>query len=94
MSGLTPTGFDIRRLETIILAIRARLEASLGANINTGADSVFGQILGAFAPELSLVWEGFGDLYQAYNPDQAIGDQLDNIARLNGLTRLLSLIHI
>ena len=88
MSGLTPTGFDIRRLETIILAIRARLEAALGANINTGADSVFGQIIGAFAPEISLVWEGFGDLYQAYNPDQAIGDQLDNIARLNGLTRL------
>lgn len=88
MSGLTSTGFDIRRLETIVLAIRGRLSASLGANINTGADSVFGQIIGAVAPSLALIWEGFGSLYQALNPDQAVGDQLDNIARLNGLTRL------
>lgn len=88
MSGLTATGFDIRRLETIVLAIRGRLAASLGANINTGADSVFGQIIGAVAPSLALIWEGFGSLYQALNPDQAVGDQLDNIARLNGLTRL------
>lgn len=88
MSGLTATGFEIRRLETIVLAIRARLAASLGANINTGADSVFGQIIGAVAPSLALIWEGFGSLYQALNPDQAVGDQLDNIARLNGLTRL------
>ena len=88
MSGLTATGFDIRRLETIVLAIRGRLSASLGANINTGADSVFGQIIGAVAPSLALIWEGFGSLYQALNPDQAVGDQLDNIARLNGLTRL------
>lgn len=88
MSGLTATGFDIRRLETIVLAIRGRLAASLGANINTGADSVFGQVIGAVAPSLALIWEGFGSLYQALNPDQAVGDQLDNIARLNGLTRL------
>lgn len=88
MSGLTATGFEIRRLETIVLAIRARLAASLGANINTGADSVFGQIIGAVAPSIALIWEGFGSLYQALNPDQAVGDQLDNIARLNGLTRL------
>jgi hypothetical protein len=88
VSGLTATGFDIRRLETIVLAIRGRLSASLGANINTGADSVFGQIIGAVAPSLALIWEGFGSLYQALNPDQAVGDQLDNIARLNGLTRL------
>lgn len=88
MSGLTATGFEIRRLETIVLAIRARLAASLGANINTGADSVFGQVIGAVAPSLALIWEGFGSLYQALNPDQAVGDQLDNIARLNGLTRL------
>jgi hypothetical protein len=88
MSGLTATGFDIRRLETIVLAIRGRLSASLGANINTGADSVFGQVIGAVAPSLALIWEGFGSLYQALNPDQAVGDQLDNIARLNGLTRL------
>lgn len=87
MSGLTATGFDIRRLETIVLAIRARLAASLGANINTGADSVFGQVIGAIAPSLAAIWEGFGSLYQALNPDQAVGDQLDNIARLNGLTR-------
>lgn len=88
MSGLTSTGFEIRRLEEIVVAIRARLSAALGANINTGADSVFGQVIVAFAPEASLWWEAMASLCQAYNPDQAVGDQLDNIARLNGLTRL------
>lgn len=88
MSGITPQGFLTRRLEDIILGVRATWQASLGPYINTGADSVLGAILGGVAPEIALVWEGLSDLYQSYNPDQATGDQLDRIARLYGLVRL------
>lgn len=88
MSGLTSTGFQIRRLEEIILAIRAELEADFGPNFNTDGDSVAGQIIAGPAIEIALVWEGLNDQYQAYNPDQATGDALGQIARLNGLTRL------
>ena len=88
MSGLTSTGFEIRRLEEIVLAIRARLTATLGANVSTGADSVLGQVIVALAPEIALVWEAQAAQYGALNPDQAIGDQLDQIARINGLVRL------
>lgn len=88
MSGLTSTGFVTRRLEEILTALRADLTARLGPNLNTGADSVSGQIIAGPAAEISLIWEGMSALYQAYNPDQAVGDALSNIARLNGLTRL------
>lgn len=87
MSGLSSTGFVVRRLEEVLTALRADLTARLGPNLNTGADSVVGQIIAGPAAEIALIWEGLGALYQAYNPDQATGDALDNIARLNGLLR-------
>lgn len=88
MSGLTATGFVTRRLETILLATRGRLAARFGAAFATGGDSVSGGWLAAVLPEIALVWEGMAALYGAINPDQAVGDQLDAIARLYGLTRL------
>lgn len=91
MSGLTATGFVAKRLETIILDVRGRLAASLGAAFASGGDTVAGQFLAALLPEVALVWEGMAAQYGALNPDQAVGDALDQIARLYGLTRLSAL---
>jgi hypothetical protein len=77
----------LRRLEDILIAVRADLTARLGANLNTGADSVIGQAVAGVCAEVALVWEGLNAAYLANSPDLATGDALSNIARLNGLTR-------
>jgi hypothetical protein len=88
VSGFDDTGFTAKRLEDMIVDVRARIAARLGANINTDGDSVLGQWMASELPEIALVWEGMSSQYQAYNPDQATGDQLDQIARLYGVARL------
>lgn len=51
-----------------------------------GGDTVIGQLVGALALELSLVWEGLGALYRALDPDVATGEALRLIARFRGVT--------
>jgi uncharacterized phage protein gp47/JayE len=48
---------------------------------------VLGQIIGLFAAELALVWELSQQLYDARDPDQAEGEQQDNIIGWTGLVR-------
>ena len=89
MSGLTSTGFTVRRLQTILDAIDAELLANVSDQLNLdGEESVIGQIRGVLAQEISLVWESLGDLYRALDPSSAVGEQLDIIGRFSGLTRL------
>lgn len=84
MSGLTSTGFVARRLAVI----RAAIEAELGDIFTFGGDTLIGQLVGAIAIEIGLVWEGLADLYRALDPDVATGEALRLIARFRGLTPL------
>lgn len=89
MSGLTTTGFQVRRLRDILDAIDADLRSNLSDQLDLDdEESIIGQVRGAFANEVALVWEALADLYRALDPDSAVGEQLDVIGRFNGLTRL------
>lgn len=87
MAGITDQGFVLLTLNDILAAIDAELRADLGADLNLSADSVAAILRGAPAVQIAAVWELGQQIYHAYDPDQAVGAQLDAIAALNGLRR-------
>ena len=86
--GLDETGFTLKRLTDIIASIKTRAEALFGSDITTDEDSVFGQLISVFSDELTTLWEGMQEVYDSQKPDAAEGAQLDDVADLNGVTRL------
>lgn len=87
MSGLTPAGFERKRLIDIISDIETRLKSGFNANIDLQAGSVFGQFLGIVSEVLSDQWEGQENVYLSQSPSTAQGNQLSNLVLLNGIER-------
>lgn len=85
--GLTDDGFLIKRLPDILDEIVSDLKAQFG-NIDSSADSVFGQLIGVLAKREADVWEAFESLYFSRYPDTATGAALDYAAGLTGISRL------
>lgn len=86
--GVTPTGFEIKRLEDVLSEIEAAEKAAFGAGINVGSDSVFGQLNGIVSERLAELWEVAEAVYGSAFPDTASGAALDAVASLTGTTRL------
>lgn len=86
--GLSATGFDRKTLAIIQGELEAAYKAIFGNDIDTSADSVFGQLIGIHAEREAEVWELLEAVYASMYPDTAEGVQLDNAAALVGVTRL------
>lgn len=86
MAGVDSTGFTIKTLQEVLTDLDASLRTSLGENLRLDADSVLGQIRGAIATEVSLVWEALAEVSAALDPDQSVGVYLDALAALSGIT--------
>jgi len=93
MAGLTPTGFEIRRLPEIILDQKARAKevfqdlVPVGDEVDTSDSSTIGRIIGLTSPQYSDLWELIQLVYSAFDPNSATGIALDNLVALNGTTR-------
>ena len=84
--GLTEKGFQPKRLTDIIAGVNSRIADKLGIQIETNANSVFGQLIGVFSYEIADLWEQAGLVYNAMYPHTASGVSLDNAAALAGIT--------
>ena len=83
--GLTEKGFQPKRLADIVAGVNSRIADQLGIQIETNANSVFGQIIGVFSYEIADLWEQAGLVYNAMYPHTASGISLDNAAALAGI---------
>lgn len=83
--GLTEKGFQPKRLADVIAGVNSRIADQLGIQIETNANSVFGQIIGVFSYEIADLWEQAGLVYNAMYPHTASGVSLDNSAALAGI---------
>lgn len=88
MSGLTPTGFEQKRLYEIKQDIETQLKNAFGDHINLLPESVFGQLVGIEASLLSSIWELAEAVYNSQYPDTAEDVSLDNACALVGIVRL------
>lgn len=85
--GLTPEGFNTKRLADIKSEIEASLRSSLGASINLLPSSVLGQIVGILSEREASVWELLEAVYNSEFPLTAEGVNLDQVASITGITR-------
>lgn len=86
--GLTPQGFVAKPQQQIISEITADLQGVFGNNINTGPESVFGQLIGIFSEREALLWQLAEAIATGWYPSGAEGANVDNILALNSLKRL------
>lgn len=86
--GLTSDGFRRKRLPEILDSINSRVADKLGVEIQTGSNSLFGQLHGIYAYEIADLWEQAENAYNAMYPNTASGTSLSNAAGLAGISML------
>lgn len=85
--GVTPQGFERKRLPEILADLEAANIATFGPGVIQTPQSPLGQINGLHADLSSLLWELAEAVYQANDPDQAEGANLDRVGKLRLLSR-------
>jgi uncharacterized phage protein gp47/JayE len=86
--GVTSTGFNPKLIADVLDELEAQEKSDFGSTINTGAESVLGQLNATFAAAVAEGWEVLNAVYRSLYPDSATGEALDNVAALTGVTRL------
>lgn len=86
--GITPTGFNRKRLNLLLDEINGEMKAIFGENFNVSPESPDGQINGITSESRANLWEIAEEVYNAFNPSSASGITLSNLVQLNGITRL------
>lgn len=85
--GLLSTGFSLKRLPVILEEINAELVGLFG-EIDTSAESVFGQLNGVYSRHLTELWELAELIYQSQYPNSAFGTPLDSVCSITAIERL------
>ncbi|MCO5092067.1 hypothetical protein [Bosea sp. (in: a-proteobacteria)] len=85
--GVDPSGFVLKRLPEILAEIQAANVATFGPGVTQTDQSPLGQLNGLHADLAATFWEIALSVYQALDPDQAEGVNLDRIAKLRLLER-------
>lgn len=88
MAGLSPLGFEMKRLDDLRQDVRAAIRAALGPAVQMGTDTVLGTVIDRTLVQLAVVWELAQAHYDALSRDAAEGVYLDNLVALIGLRRL------
>lgn len=87
MSGLTPSGFERKRLTDIKSSLEQSLKNAFGENIDLDPQSGFGQFVGIISEAISDQWESQENVYNSQYPSTAQQNQLSNVVQYNGITR-------
>lgn len=94
MAGMTPAGFELKRLPEIISESKQRavpifqdLLTNPNDVVDTSDSSTIGRLVNLQAPSIADLWEALQGVYSAFDPNSAEGIALDNLAELVGLVR-------
>src|SRR5216683_3311485 len=82
--GLLSTGFIPKAITDITADLQAAMKSAFGASINVTPQSRFGQIIGIIAERYLELWNLAGAVHAAFNPDNALGQDLVNVAAITG----------
>lgn len=85
--GVTQSGFELKRLTEIIADLQAANIATFGPGVVQTDQSPLGQLNGLHADLAASLWELALTVYQALDPDQAEGVNLDRVGKLRLLSR-------
>ena len=85
--GLTPTGFVIKRMDTILDEIHGDLSEGFGFDTRVTRPSFLDMLVTSFAGQIADLWEVAQDDYYAKYPSTAVGVSLDNSVQYGGIRR-------
>ena len=85
--GTLPTGFGRKELNAILGDVENQTIQTLGPDYIQTPQSTGGQFNAIWTILASALWELSEDVYQSYDPDQAEGERLDQLARIRLLSR-------
>ena len=86
--GITPEGFNRKRLDQLLNELNDEVKSIFGDNFNVSPESPDGQVNGTISESNANLWEIAEESYNAFNPSAATGVTLSNLVQLNGITRL------
>lgn len=85
--GLTDEGYIAPRAADFLSLIRSQYEADTGLTIDWGADVFLGTITASMADQLGDLAEASQAVYDAWDPNNATGLQLDNLSLIANVPR-------
>ncbi len=85
--GVTSTGFNPKLIADVLSDFETQQKSDFGPGINTGGESVLGQLNATVAASIAEGWEVLGAVYRSLYPDSATGEALDNVSAITGVTR-------
>lgn len=86
--GITPEGFEQKRLEDIKSEIETDFKSSFGDDIDVSPESVMGSLVSNMIIPLTELWELGSAVYASQDPDQANDISLDRTSQLILIQRL------
>jgi uncharacterized phage protein gp47/JayE len=86
-SLLTPEGLTIRTTAEVLQRMQDGVRARFGPQAQVGAHTAMGQLLQVPSIEAGDLWMAVRACYDSADPDNASGQQMGNIAGLNGVQR-------
>ena len=93
MAGLTPQGFETKRLTDIIAELQEEARiifqdlVPAGDVVNTDPNSIIGRQIGLVSTSLTDLWELAEQVDNSFNINAATGVALDNLCALGGVQR-------
>lgn len=88
--GITKTGMQIKRLDTIMDEIHKDLTDGFGVNTKLNPESYLNVLVTTFADKIAELWEFGASIYHASYPSSAEGINLDNCMQYSGVVRKLA----
>ena len=85
--GITKTGVNIKRLDTIMDEIHTGLSDGWGVNTRLNPKSKLNVLVTNFSDKLAELWELGKDIYDSMYPASAEGISLDNACQFGGTVR-------
>ena len=85
--GVLDTGFKRKPKTVIISELQELLKATFGQDLDVSAESPEGQIISVIADTVDPLWEVAEHSYNAFNPNAASNITLENLVKINNLTR-------
>jgi len=84
---ITVNGIQIESLDEIIARLKEGFYKIYGDGVTFESDSPDGQLINIFAQEKRDILEAAVNIYNSFDPDQAIGNTLNERCALNGVIR-------
>jgi hypothetical protein len=88
MAGISELGFTPKSYDDIVSDIETRLKQEFGESFDTTPESPDGMLIRMMARFIYDQWLLAEAAYHGYNPSAITGIGLDNLVRLNGISRI------